>query len=188
VFFSDIRLQDSASWRRITLLIAVSLLAATTSLVSAVKSGIEHVYHRHVKKIAYWNDTPAAIASYLKPKLRSGDYIFIVSDFPVVYFLADAKIPTRYAFPPFLIIQEDLPNITGVVPAKELGLILQKKPIYIVTRNSVVDEKHFPNNQRFFEQLVRSLEKAYFVEANIGSYRLYRLKSESCPGHSCQSI
>jgi hypothetical protein len=178
VIFSDISIQHSEIWRRSILLVVLPLLIATTNLFTALKSGIEHAYYRHVRGIARWNDIPGTIADYLKPRLHPKDYIFVVNDFPIIYYLTNARIPTRYAFPPFLIIQKDLPNITGIVPVKELQLILQMKPAYIVMRNSVAtDEKYLGSNRSFFETLRRSLAKDYSLDSRMRGYSIYGLKN-----------
>jgi hypothetical protein len=165
--------------RYLVIFSVLTIMILSTNFVIALKAGAEYIYHRHIKLDRYWNDVPASISAYLAPRLDVKDHIFVVSDFPIIYFLAKAKIPTRYAFPAFLVIQQDLPNITGIDPVKELDLILQKKPVYIVQRNNYQGSKLLLDNKLFFDRLLYSLAKEYSLETKIGGYSLYRLKADS---------
>ena len=164
---------------RLYLILGVLLIFLTTTpyVFKALISNTKYVYFTHVKGIRYWNDTPALIAEYLKPKINPSDYIYVVDSIPVVYFLTDAKIPSRYAFPPFLLIQKDLPNITGVVPLEELNLILQKQPVYIIKRKIYTDISFVNDNKIFLNNLNQALDKSYHIETSINEFDLHRLNT-----------
>ena len=97
-------------------------------MIDDLRTSAHLIYHRHIKGSAAWQDDPTMIAAYLRPRLKEGDYIYVVDGQPIIYFLTNAKIPTRYPFPPFLVLRPDLLNITGVVPVRELDKIVEKTP------------------------------------------------------------
>lgn len=177
--FSGTRFEQSELRQYLILGVLLILLINNTGMFQALISNAKYVYFTHVKGIRSWNDTPALIGEYLKPRVKPDDYIYIVSGVPIVYFLTDAKIPTRYAFPPFLLIQKDLPNITGVVPLEELDLILKKQPAYIINRKIYTDTQFVNENKVFLDKLNQTIEKSYKIDTSIGEYDLYRLNSKS---------
>lgn len=167
VFSSSPRIEQSKFRQYLILGALLILILPSAGMSKALISNAKYVYFRHVKGIKYWGDTSALIAEYLKLRIKPNDYIYIVNDVPIVYFLTDAKIPTRYAFPPFLLIQSDFPNITGVNPLEELNLILQKQPVYIIKRKTYTDLNYVNNNKIFLNKLNQALDKSYQIEATI---------------------
>jgi hypothetical protein len=153
------------------------ILINTTHILEALNSNAKYVYFRHIKGIRYWGDTPSLVAEYLKPKIKSNDYIYSVNQV-TLYFLTDAKIPTRYVFWPFLIKCCGLPNITGIDPLEELNLILQKYPVYIVWERIDKTSVYYNDNKQFFEKLNQALDKSYHLENSIDRYDLYRLNTK----------
>jgi 4-amino-4-deoxy-L-arabinose transferase-like glycosyltransferase len=179
LIFSDSRLALPKPKQYLALGVLLILLITTTSLFKALAANAKYVYFTHLKGIRHWQDTPALIGEYLKPRITSDDYIYLVDDLPIVYFLTNAKIPTRYAFPAFLLIQEDLPNITGVVPIAELTLILQKQPVYIIKQKNYIDTKYVNNNQVFLNALNQALHQSYHLETSIDGFDLYKSNAKS---------
>jgi len=79
-------------------------------------------------------DEPARVASYIRPRLRPGESIYVVDSEPIIYFLADAQLPTRYAFPPFL-MDEHFSAVARVDYKREFESILRQEPRCIVLQN-----------------------------------------------------
>jgi hypothetical protein len=175
--FSEVRRTDKIKFKKYLILSAILMvLLATPDTLSALESNAKRVYFNHVRGMKHWEDAPAQIADYLEPRLKSDDYIYMVDDAPIVYFLADTKIPTRYAFPPFLLLRTDLPNITGVAPLEELDRILQKQPVYIVRRKIAENPNYVSENQLFLSKLDQALSQSYEIETSIKGLDLYRIK------------
>jgi len=173
--YSGIKLEKS-KFRKYQILVAfLILLINTTGIFKALYDNANYVYFRQVKGIRQWGDTPALIAEYLKDRIKANDYIYIMNDIIIVYFLASAKIPTRYAFPGFMLIQADLPNITGIDPLEELDLILQKQPVYIIKRSIYKDIEFISRNKKFLDKIDQTLEQNYQIETSIDGFNLYRL-------------
>lgn len=135
-----------------------------------LRSSAENLYFRQVKGLEDWGDGPAAIGKYIKARINRNDYIYVVDYQPIIYFLTQAKIPTKYAFPSFLVGgKESLSRITGNDPIQELNSIMQKRPVYIIKKNNDQD--------LFYTELNKYLEKYYTLEVLRQDVKLYRLKN-----------
>jgi 4-amino-4-deoxy-L-arabinose transferase-like glycosyltransferase len=174
LIFQVTTVKQSKFRQYLVLVIFLILLIKSTMLFEALDSNTKYVYFRNFKGIKNWGDTSALITDYLKPRIKSNDYIYIVNQVPIVYFLTDAKIPTRYAFPPFLMIQDGLPNITGVNPPEELERILQKQPVYVV-KLKTYPPNYANQNKIFLNKLNQTLDNSYQREISIDGLDLYRL-------------
>ena len=128
--FARLRMQGETIALDSYLILAALLLPllGSRNVIDGLRTNAHLIYHRHIKGSAAWQDDPTMIAAYLRPRLKEGDYIYVVDGQPIIYFLTNAKIPTRYPFPPFLVLRPDLLNITGVVPVRELDKIVEKQP------------------------------------------------------------
>lgn len=141
------------------LILALILVTPLFNIVYPyLKVGTKSVYFRFVKGISNWGDDPAIVANYLKKQVRSEDYIYVVDYLSVIYFLVPAKIPTKYAYPPFL-NSSDLAKVAGSNPVQELRSILAKKPVYIIKFKQ--DEI---GSDPFYKELEESLTKNYALE------------------------
>jgi hypothetical protein len=76
------------------------------------------------------NDAPRAIADAIADGGGSGDYIFVLNYQPIVYFLADAKVPTRHAFPADW--SERFAAVSGIDASAELGAVFANDPAFVV--------------------------------------------------------
>jgi len=159
--------------------ILLAVLIGSRGTFKALKSSAEYIYFRNIQGIEEWGDTSGLIAKYLKDKVTPNDYIYVVNQVPIVYFLTNTKIPTRYAFPPFLFLQSDLPNITGIEPHKELEQILQKRPLYIIKWRFYADSNYAGKNKIFLNKLEQAIAEDYQFETEIDSLGLYRLKTRT---------
>ncbi|MDX2244486.1 MAG: glycosyltransferase family 39 protein [Leptolyngbyaceae cyanobacterium bins.302] len=169
-------------------LILAALLVAlldSTVVFSTLRANARYAYFTHIKGVKHWQDTPAMIAEYLNSKVKADDYIYVVDNAPIVYFLTNAKIPTRYAFPSFLLLRPDLPNIISVNALAELDRILQKQPLYIIKPNNYTeldqaqDLAQTEDNKNFIRKLNQALNENYQKETSIQEFDLYRLKPQS---------
>jgi hypothetical protein len=103
----------------------------------------------------------------LKPKLDKDDYIYVVDTQPIIYFLTGARIPTRYPFPPHLVITKSLPNISGINPLEELDRILAKQPRYIIRKWDENNPDLAEENKYFFQKLDRRINETYKLEYSV---------------------
>ena len=165
-------------WRpSVAAVAAVLALAGVLTALAPVRHGASLVYRRLLRGRPNEEDRPGLIAQYLKSRMDPGDVLYVVDDQPVLYFLVPSQLPTRYAFPPYLVRRLDLPNITGVDPLLELRHILDRKPVYVVKRRS----EHDPDYDEaatgpFFEALRGALARDYELETTIREVDLFRLK------------
>ncbi|MBF2026742.1 MAG: glycosyltransferase family 39 protein [Oscillatoriales cyanobacterium C42_A2020_001] len=179
IFFNLGREAQSEFRQYLILAALLIILLDNAGIFGTFKTNVRYAYFTHIKGIKHWQDTPALIAEYLKPNVKPNDYIYVVDNAPIVYFLVDAKIPTRYAFPPFLLIRPDLPNITGVNSLEELERILQKQPTYIIKPRTFQDLAQVDDNKNFINRLNQALEQSYRRETSIQEFDLYRLGTKS---------
>lgn len=133
----DTRLPRKA--RNIALIpIVIGLILSSYFVIrSLIKSG-EIIYFRFVKGINNWGDPTAVVADYVRKRLAN-NYIYVVDDQPIIYFLAQAKVPTKYVFPGHL-LGEDFAKVAGINSLQELNSIIKKKPVYILKRSKNVSD------------------------------------------------
>lgn len=138
-------------------------------------------YFNQIKGVKNWGNSTAIVAEYVKQRIQEEDYIYVVDDQPIIYFLAGAKTPGSYAaYPPFLALRQDLPNITGINPIHELEKIMQKQPVYVIKMRDVYKRPftQYADSTKFFFQKVDSyLAQSYQLEHSIGEIDLYRLRT-----------
>lgn len=130
------------------------------------KVGLTNLYNRYLLGKDNWGDRSAKIAAYLEKKVDLKDYIYVVNDQPIIYYLVGSKIPTKYAFPFFLI--SDLSKIAGVNPVDELNSIFSKEPTYIILK------KGGQTNSLFYKRLKENLNNQYKLEKTIEGTDLYK--------------
>ena len=75
-------------------------------------------------------DAPARIAAHIAEEMPPGETIFVANYQPIVYFLADAALPTRFAFPAHL--TGVWSNLAGFDTDAEIARILETRPRFIV--------------------------------------------------------
>lgn len=120
---------------------------------------IKYVYFRTIKGIEDWGNTPSAIARYLHQRVSAAEYIYVFNYYADVYCLVPAKIPTRYAFP--LFITSILAQITGTNSAKNLDLIMRKKPLYVIISSAGAENKNILASMNNYLRKNYRLEKAF---------------------------
>lgn len=152
---------------RIILLSAITILLLQPVYPHLQKS-TNVVINRYIKQQQNWGDKESIVANYIKAKIAPTDYIYVVNYQPIIYYLVEAKLPTKYVFPSHLVSYYS--TITGINPLQELNSIMNKKPIYVV-----LDEQKEISDQ-YKIKLYSYLDKDYFLENSIENVMLYKLK------------
>jgi len=175
--FARLRMQGETIALDSYLILAALLLplVGSRNVIDDLRTSAHLIYHRHIGGSAAWQDDPTMIAAYLRPRLKEGDYIYVVDGQPIIYFLTNAKIPTRYPFPPFLVLRPDLLNITGVVPVRELDKIVEKQPAYII-KDKANEFYSLDGNRAYYDKVDQILRDQYLLEHTIGSSNVYRIR------------
>lgn len=130
-----------------------------------LSKNLEFIHYRYIKKIDTWDDREALISKYLRQRIRSTDYIYVVNYEPIIYYLVPTKIPTKYAF------SSHLTAMSQILPTdalQELDKIIAKNPHYILLAEKDNISSEYRNH------LNQYLEKKYFLETTIQNVRLYR--------------
>ncbi len=125
----------------------------------------EFIYYRYIQKIDTWDDREALIAKYLRQRIKSTDYIYVVNYEPIIYYLVPTKIPTKYAFPSHLTAMS---QILPTNPLQELDKIMAKNPSYVLLAEKDNISPEYRN------ALNQYLEENYFLETTIQNVGLYR--------------
>lgn len=108
-------------------------------------------------------------AGYLRERMDPDDYLFVAEGDPILYYLTNAAIPTRYILPPLL--NDDLAPMIGVDPLAELERIMALRPRYVV----LLEE--YRRDPVFLARLHAHLAEDYVLERSIQGILLYRLAS-----------
>lgn len=153
--------------KRHLILLIIFIYPFSQKVYNLMYKNLEFIYHRWLKNDFTWDDREAKIASYLRPNLNKNDYIYIVNHQPIIYYLAQTKIPTKYPFPSHLTA---LSNMLPVHSIQELHSIMNKKPLYVLMA------KKDNVNPNYLEVLNNYLYHEYFLENTIENVELYRRK------------
>jgi 4-amino-4-deoxy-L-arabinose transferase-like glycosyltransferase len=146
-------------------------LALVVALGYPLARTVEKTYIPWVSE--YWaqGDVNVNIARYLRGQIVPGDSIYVVNGQPIVYFLTNAQLPTRYVFPP-LIISEPISRVADVDYPGEVDRILGKAPRAVLIR----DNKEENTRVSEIEARVRG---EYVVGTRIGDTSVYIRKPRS---------
>ncbi len=161
-------------------LLIIIFLVPLLHYANSFKHSAKIIYFRQVKGINNWGDNPAAIGEYIKERIDRNDYIYVVDYEPIIYFLSQAKIPTRYAYPAFLV--GNISKLTGIDPIQELNhIIMQKKPIYVIQEQDHSDFFYTKHQDLFYAELNEYLRKYYLLEKSYpqgssNAIKVYKLK------------
>lgn len=132
----------------------------------------EFIYYRYIQKIDTWDDREALISKYLRERIKSTDYIYVVNYEPIIYYLVPTKIPTKYAFPSHLTAMSQILPTNAI---QELDEIMEKNPSYIL----LAEKDNI--NQEYRNILNQYLEANYFRETTIQNVILYRRYGNNLP-------
>jgi hypothetical protein len=118
-------------------------------------------------------DAPRRMAALMNEELRPGETIFVPNYQPVVYFLTNAPLPTRFPFPVHL--TGSFGSLAGVDTDAEVSRILAARPRFIVLDRS----EWFSMRASAMAMLTEALEEHYELAATFieerGVVELYRL-------------
>jgi 4-amino-4-deoxy-L-arabinose transferase-like glycosyltransferase len=117
-------------------------------------------------------DTPRRMAALMNEELNPGDTIFVPNYQPVVYFLTNARLPTRFPFPAHL--TGSFNKLAGVDTDAEVARILASRPRFIVLDRS----EWFAMRASAMAMLTEALEENYELAASFveerGTIELWR--------------
>lgn len=120
-----------------------------------------------------WNDKHSEVlrlvSSHMDGTIDENSYIYVVDYEPMLYYLLEAKHPTRYVFPPF-IIDEHFSRVAGVNPINELDSIMTLRPQYVIM---VKRRRTSP----FYARLAMYLRRNYVEEACVHGISIYRIST-----------
>jgi hypothetical protein len=128
----------SASARRLALLGAVAALCIYAIAKYPLIHSMYILAERMTTSDKNAGDTPRRIAADVRPKLRPGDALYVVGFQPLVYFLTQAAVPTRFAFTG--LPSRDIPGRDGcpwVDQATEMKRILDSRPRFLVVEDGI---------------------------------------------------
>jgi len=118
-------------------------------------------------------DTPRRIAALMNEELRPGETIFVPNYQPVVYFLTEAALPTRFPFPVHL--TGSFARLAGIDTDAEVRRILDARPRFVVLDRS----EWFAMRASAMALLTEALEESYELAASFaeerGTVELWRL-------------
>jgi 4-amino-4-deoxy-L-arabinose transferase-like glycosyltransferase len=170
-----INLLDTANLKPIRLRFALILIFLFPLLLSSskpLKASMQFINKKYVQISDDWKDTPTLVSNYIKSRITEDDYIYMADYQPIVYFLTNSKIPTKYVLPNWF-IKKEFSRFIGINLTHELSNILKKDPVYIVIKNS---DKLNGNNE-FYIRIRNHVREKYVLENTINNVLLYRFKN-----------
>ncbi|MFZ2358327.1 MAG: hypothetical protein WA040_03215 [Anaerolineae bacterium] len=148
----------------IGLIVAIGLAQpAARPLKASVEEALALLRHTQRTELLVYT------ASYLRERMTPDDYLYVAEGDPILYYLTDARLPTRYLLPPLL--NGDLVPMVGVDPLAELDRIMALRPAYVVLAED------YRRNPAFLARLQEHLARHYALERSIQGILLYRLAS-----------
>jgi len=155
--------------------LAAVVLIPLVGAAGPLTLGAKHLYFLTIKHRQHWLDPEVEIADRIRPELKAGDTIYVVDGSPILYFLTDAELPTRYVFPPFLIKRVDMPDIMNVVPDEELSHIFAKRPRFVIKRHVDADPYYRPQAYQYLARVRECLSKGYQLKFSVDRDEVYEL-------------
>jgi hypothetical protein len=144
---------------------------ATLALAVAVAIGfpvvrtIQKSYIPWISEYGMRGDVDMNVARYIKGQISPQDYIYVVNRGPTIYFLTHARVPTRFAFPSFM-LDDSYKRIANVDYPSELERIFSKTPRAVVIRDG--DEENVRVND-----IRERLKRDYVVATRIADTVVY---------------
>jgi 4-amino-4-deoxy-L-arabinose transferase-like glycosyltransferase len=170
-------LLDTANLKPIRLGFAFILIFLFPLLLSSskpLKASVQFINKKYVQNSDHWQDTPTLVSNYIKSRIGEDDYIYTADYQPIIYYLTNSKIPTKYVLPNWF-IKKEFSRFIGINLAHELSNILEKEPIYIVMKNS---DKLNGNNE-FYIRIRNFIKDKYILENIIDNVLLYILNKSN---------
>ena len=145
--------------------VGIVLLALAKPLAGPVQWNVREVVTlaRRTPRV----DVSVYIARYLDQQMAPDDFLYVADGQPILYFLTDAKIPTKYVQPANL-NRTEIAAIIGEDPLQELDSIMRRQPKYVVLG------EEYDQDPAFYDRLQDYLARGYLLERTIQGVRLYR--------------
>ena len=105
-------------------------------------------------------DRPAQVAAYLAARVTPEDGIYVADYEPILYYLVDARQPTRYIFPPHL-ISARFEGVDVNQPLQELDQIMTEQPRYVIRTSPPITNF---SNAAYRDALDQYLAERYVIE------------------------
>lgn len=137
---------------------------------------------RLIRHDAVYGDGTGQLASYLRAHRGTGNWLYVANDETSLYFLADAPVPTKFIFPPYLIdpLNEAVAGVNG---AAEIRRIFSEQPRYVVYRGRLSAPRGTP-----LAVVVSNLRRDYEPVYWVGDRAIYSrdpVSNERANGGRC---
>jgi 4-amino-4-deoxy-L-arabinose transferase-like glycosyltransferase len=126
-------------------------------------------------------DVSAAVAEYIGARAQPGEYIYVTNYQPIIYFVTDTRVPTRWAFPPHF-VEPEYRSRLGIDLHEEMASIFAHRPAYVV-----VETRQEPTFDPAYDRLLHAeyLDQDYKLAWYISTIAIYRrLESVDEPGQA----
>ncbi len=150
----------------------VMAITVATAIALLIPQGVRIA--ERWRQIGSMTDVPAVIAAHLRDRVRPGEYIYIANDQPILYFLTETRVPTRWAFPQFL-ISPIFRQRLGIDLDREMASIFEHRPVFVVfntQERNLVDPAY---HQLLFG---RYLAADYELDVRLFTVALFRRRVE----------
>jgi hypothetical protein len=107
-------------------------------------------------------DGPRVVSDYLRGRVKHDDAIFVPAYEPIIYYMVDARIPTKHAFPPHLTNPNFLAE--GIDQVGEIGKALDKHPLYVIIQ---IPPSNDYENREVDAELTGRLARDYVLEKSF---------------------
>jgi 4-amino-4-deoxy-L-arabinose transferase-like glycosyltransferase len=153
----------------LTLMVASLLFPVLGPLRESLKAARSLIVTRRLPQ-----DEPARVAGYVSERIAHDAYLYVADYQPVLYYLVNARRPTRYLFPQFL-TSRHFARVAGIDPIRELEfIILRQRPEYVVVRAEPQSSE-----AAFRAALEKHLASHYVIDRTFTDAVVYRRKPGS---------
>jgi 4-amino-4-deoxy-L-arabinose transferase-like glycosyltransferase len=123
-------------------------------------------------------DTPAQVAADLRPELAQapGETIYVFDGEPVLYSLLEARLPTKYVFPSFL-LSRLLSYTVNIDPLAQLDAIMAERPLFVIRRTNPGYQSPQTRNVAVYAKMEADLAADYTVWRVYDGMIVFRLRS-----------
>jgi hypothetical protein len=123
-------------------------------------------------------DTPAQVAADLRPELAKapGQTIYVFDGEPVLYSLLQARLPTTYVFPSFL-LSRLLSYTVNIDPLAQLDAIMAERPLFVIRRTRPGYQSPQTRNVAVYAKMEADLAADYTVWRVYDHMVVYRRRS-----------
>ena len=126
---------------------------------------IDKYYSPWIREYLARGDPDVILATYIRERIDPGDYIYVVNGHPIIYYLARAKLPTKYVLPP-LILSRDFSHVAGVAYPAEVDRIFSLQPRYILVKDQREANKRL-------KEITDRLAGSYIPDSRIDDTTIY---------------